>query len=103
MPQACAHKLVCRAPPLEASGPLEVAALADLRLDEELRDVQALAVRGAWELAVRGGRERRGAQEIWIAERRAARSADVLAREDSRERRAVMDSNSVLVLMTSPK
>jgi len=72
-----------------------------LRLVEERRGVRAWVVRDAWAPVARDGLERRGAQEIWIAERRDARLADVLAREDSRERRAVMDSNSVWVAMAS--
>jgi hypothetical protein len=41
--------------------------------------------------------------EIWIVAHRAAQSVAALAREDSRERRAAMDSNSVLVVQASPE
>jgi hypothetical protein len=75
---------------------------AVLRRDEERRGVRALAALGALEPVVRDGRERRGVTEICFEERRDARSADALARVDSRERRAVMDSNSVSEPLASP-
>jgi hypothetical protein len=71
--------------------------------DEGLRVVRALAVRDAWVPVVRGGRERLGAQEISMRARLAVQSAVAREREDSRERQAVMDSNSVSVLPVSPK
>jgi hypothetical protein len=46
---------------------------------------------------------RPGAQEFSIAVRRAAQSVAALVLADSRERRVAMDSNSVSVLMASPK
>lgn len=96
-----AHKLACRAPPSEASGPLEVEVLGVLRRGEDRRGVRALAVRDAWGPVARDVRVRRVLPEIWIVAHRAAQSVAALAREDSRERRAAMDSNSVLVVQAS--
>jgi hypothetical protein len=74
-----------------------------LHRDEERRDAPAWAALGALDLAVRDDPVRRVAQEISIAVSLAARSAAELAREDSPERRAVMDSNSVSVVPASPQ
>lgn len=59
--------------------------------------VRALAVRDALKLDVPGALERRGVQEISMAERRAVDwPAGAQAREDSRAPQGAEDSNSVL-------